>query len=60
LARITWNSSSAEFAGRYEPQDGNRPCSDVGGPGAVEALRRAVEDFGGKMLGKPIEVVGSA
>jgi branched-chain amino acid transport system substrate-binding protein len=31
--------------------------SDLSGKGAVEAVRMAVEDFGGKVLGKPIEVV---
>ncbi|MDB5821881.1 MAG: transporter substrate-binding protein [Herminiimonas sp.] len=31
--------------------------SDIGGQGSVIAARMAVEDFGGKMMGKPIEVV---
>jgi len=31
--------------------------ADIGGQGAVEAVKMAVEDFGGKVLGKPIEVV---
>src|SRR3990170_4907147 len=31
--------------------------SDLSGKGAVEAVRMAVEDYGGKGLGKPIEVV---
>lgn len=31
--------------------------SDISGPGAVEAIRMAVEDFGGKVLGAPIEVL---
>lgn len=31
--------------------------ADLCGPGSVEAARMAVEDFGGKVLGKPIEVV---
>jgi len=31
--------------------------SDISGKGAVEAVKMAVEDFGGKMFGKPIEVV---
>lgn len=31
--------------------------SDVAGMGSVTAARMAVEDFGGKVLGKPIEVV---
>ena len=31
--------------------------SDSGGRGSVEAARMAVEDFGAKVLGKPVEVV---
>lgn len=31
--------------------------SDVGGQGSIEAARMAVQDFGGKALGKPIEIV---
>src|SRR5687768_7970374 len=31
--------------------------ADVSGPGGVIAARMAVEDFGGKVLGKPVEVV---
>lgn len=33
--------------------------ADNVGPGSVTATRYAVEDFGGKVLGKPIEVVSS-
>jgi branched-chain amino acid transport system substrate-binding protein len=33
--------------------------SDVAGPGAVEAAKMAVEDFGGTVLGAPIEVVAA-
>lgn len=33
--------------------------ADIGGQGSVTALRMAVEDFGGKVLGKPIEVVSA-
>ena len=33
------------------------PFSDISGPGAVEAVKMAVEDFGGKVLGKPIDVL---
>ena len=33
--------------------------SDVGGQGAVVAAEMAKEDFGGKVLGKPIEIVSS-
>ena len=31
--------------------------SDASGPGAVTAVRMAVDDFGGKVLGRPVEVV---
>ena len=31
--------------------------ADLSGKGAVEAVKLAVEDFGGKMFGKPIEVI---
>jgi branched-chain amino acid transport system substrate-binding protein len=31
--------------------------ADLSGPGSVEAARMAVQDFGGKVLGKPIEIV---
>ncbi|MGB6103566.1 MAG: ABC transporter substrate-binding protein [Pusillimonas sp.] len=33
--------------------------SDISGQGAVEAVKMAVEDFGGTMFGKPIEVVSA-
>lgn len=33
------------------------PYADFAGPGTVDAVRLAVEDFGGTVLGKPIEVV---
>jgi branched-chain amino acid transport system substrate-binding protein len=33
--------------------------ADVGGEGAVVAARMAVEDFGGKMFGTPIEIVSA-
>lgn len=33
------------------------PNSDLAGPGSVEAARMAVADFGGKILGKRIEVI---
>ncbi|MGI4802942.1 MAG: ABC transporter substrate-binding protein [Janthinobacterium lividum] len=31
--------------------------ADMAGPGSIEAARMAVEDFGGKVLGLPIEIV---
>lgn len=33
--------------------------SDISGQGAVVAVKMAVEDFGGKVLGRPIEVVSA-
>lgn len=37
--------------------DENGPYHDSGGAGSVFAVRMAVKDFGGTVLGKPIEVV---
>jgi branched-chain amino acid transport system substrate-binding protein len=37
--------------------DMSGPFSDFSGSGSVSAVRMAVADFGGKVLGKPIEVV---
>ncbi|MGH7152870.1 MAG: ABC transporter substrate-binding protein, partial [Acetobacteraceae bacterium] len=31
--------------------------ADIGGPGSVEAARMAIADFGGKLLGQPIQLV---
>ena len=31
--------------------------ADLAGPGSVEAARMAIEEFGGKVLGKKIEIV---
>jgi len=33
--------------------------ADISGPGAVAAVNMAVEDFGGKVLGRPIEVISA-
>src|SRR5271168_2049095 len=33
------------------------PYRNVGGPGAKVAVELAVEDFGGTLLGRPIEVI---
>jgi branched-chain amino acid transport system substrate-binding protein len=33
------------------------PYADATGPGSVEAVRMAIADFGGKVAGKPIEMV---
>ncbi|MFM9927630.1 ABC transporter substrate-binding protein [Variovorax sp. H27-G14] len=37
--------------------DASGPYSGIGGPGAVLAARMAIEDFGGKIDGKPIELL---
>jgi len=39
--------------------DMSGPYVDINGPGSVEAVRMAVEDFGGSVLGKPIEIVSA-
>jgi branched-chain amino acid transport system substrate-binding protein len=33
--------------------------ADLAGPGSVEAARMAIEDFGGQVLGKPVELVAA-
>jgi branched-chain amino acid transport system substrate-binding protein len=33
--------------------------ADIGGPGSVAAAKMAVQDFGGKVAGKPIEVISA-
>ena len=35
------------------------PYADVGGKGSVIAAKLAVEDFGGKLLGKRIEIISA-
>jgi branched-chain amino acid transport system substrate-binding protein len=37
--------------------DMSGPYADIGGQGSVTAARMAVEEFGGKVLGRPIEIV---
>jgi branched-chain amino acid transport system substrate-binding protein len=37
--------------------DMNGPSSSADGPGSVTAAQMAVEDFGGKVLGKPVSVI---
>ena len=39
--------------------DQSGPYADVGGKGSVVAAKLAVEDFGGKLLGKRIEVIAA-
>ena len=37
--------------------DQSGPYADLSGPGAVQALKMAVEDFGGKVRGRPVEAL---
>ena len=37
--------------------DQNGALSDLSGSGSIEAVKMAVEDFGGSVLGRPVEVV---
>ncbi|OKO83894.1 ABC transporter substrate-binding protein [Bradyrhizobium sp. AS23.2] len=39
--------------------DQSGPLADFGGSGSVEAAKMAIEDFGGNVLGKPIEIVSA-
>ena len=39
--------------------DESGPYADLAGPGSVEIARMAVEDFGGAVLGKPIEILAA-
>jgi branched-chain amino acid transport system substrate-binding protein len=64
LAASTMLSASAALAqisgdtvkiGLMNDQSG--PYADNGGPGAAEAARMAIEDFGGEVAGKKIELV---
>ena len=39
--------------------DQSNVYADLGGPGSVIAARMAIEDVGGKVLGKPVDMLGS-
>ena len=39
--------------------DQSGPYADLGGKGGVMAAQMAADDFGGKVLGKPIQIVGA-
>jgi branched-chain amino acid transport system substrate-binding protein len=39
--------------------DESGPYADLAGPGSVEIARMAVQDFGGSVLGKPIELLAA-
>jgi branched-chain amino acid transport system substrate-binding protein len=55
ICPAAWASDSGIKIGVLNDQSGL--YTDIGGPGSVTAARMAVEDFGGTILGKPIEVV---
>jgi branched-chain amino acid transport system substrate-binding protein len=67
LALLQANIASAQTAGKISDDvvklglimDMSGPFSDITGPGSVAAAQMAVEDFGGKVLGKPIEVLSA-
>src|SRR3984957_7881551 len=40
--------------------DQSGPYADLSGPGGAESARMAIEDFGGSVLGKPIELLVAA
>ena len=71
-AALVAASVSAQSAGKAAPpnirisdnvvkigllHDMNSLYADVAGPGSVEAVKMAVEDFGGKVHGAPIEIL---
>lgn len=39
--------------------DQSGPFSDLGGPGSVAAAKLALEERGGRVLGKPVEIIGA-
>lgn len=58
-----WALAGAAHAAGDDPvkigvlSDMSGPYSDVAGPGSVEAAKMAIEDFGSRALGRPIELV---
>ena len=52
-----WAGEKAIKIGILGDQSG--PYSDLGGPGSVLAAQMAADDYGGKVLGKPIEIVAA-
>ncbi len=57
LAPSVWAQVSDNVVKIGVLNDQSGTYSDLSGTGSVEAVRMAVEDFGGKVLGKPVEVV---
>lgn len=62
-ALLLWGASLSATAIAQQPvklgvlNDQTGLYSDLSGMGSVHAARMAVEDFGGKVLGRPIEVI---
>jgi branched-chain amino acid transport system substrate-binding protein len=52
-----WAGEKAVKIGILGDQSG--PYSDLGGPGSVLAAQMAADDYGGKVLGKPIEIIAA-
>lgn len=57
IAGLTATAALAEPIKLGVLTDMSGPFSDLSGKGSVEAAKLAVEDFGGKVLGEPIEVI---
>lgn len=57
VAPSAWAQVSDDVVKIGVLNDQSGTYSDLSGKGSVEAVKLAVEDFGGKVLGKPIEVV---
>ncbi|MBK8176883.1 MAG: ABC transporter substrate-binding protein [Rhodospirillales bacterium] len=61
LAVLTVTSAFGQVSGDVVKlgvlNDQSGVYADLAGPGSVVAAKMAVEDFGGKVLGKPIEVI---
>lgn len=61
VAGLAWPTlASAQDAKPFRigvSNDQSGPYADQGGPGSVLAAKMAAEDFGGKVLGRPIEIL---
>src|SRR5467141_5392670 len=63
LALLLWGAGLTASAVAQQPvklgvlNDQTGLYADLTGMGSVHAARMAVEDYGGKMLGRPIEVI---
>ena len=59
LALAPWPADAAEPLKIGVLTDMSGPIADMVGPGSVTAVKLAVEDFGGSVLGRQIEVVSA-